>query len=146
MRTDTWQKRALALIYEPILCLLIVLLPTNALCETYAQTVTPFHRDKATVASQYRAATRGLDPSKPLRWQFHWTATKRKRLTERADMLKTKEYVVIAEGKDSQGRFLLQLERIDILSADDLAVRSQIFSDGAKVSGQVYVGWSVAPL
>ena len=61
-------------------------------------------------------------------------------------MLKTKKYVVIEENQDAKGRYRMQLERIDILSADDLVARSHTFFEGAKTSGSVYEGWSVAPL
>lgn len=60
--------------------------------------------------------------------------------------MKTKRYVVIGEIQRAKGKYRLQLERLDILSLDDLIERSGHFFESAKTSGSVYEGWSVAPL
>jgi hypothetical protein len=85
-----------------------------------------------------------LDPTKPLTWGFFFMDPTRKNLSKVAKELDGQDYVTASLHQTDEGTWVLQLSRVERLTAEGLHERNVAFNELAERCGvALYDGWDV---
>ncbi len=110
----------------------------------HAQSDSPFDYEKVAGAFEQMKATPGFDTSKPLQWGFFFISTKRAPLLEIGKILQSSGYQYVEEHQDENGKFWLQLAKIEVHTSKSLHIRNgELLLFTKKYPGVVYDGWDV---
>jgi hypothetical protein len=109
-----------------------------------AQTDSPFRIEKVRGAFEQMRNTPGFDTSKPLQWGFFFNSADRTSLqTVRSDMSR-EGYQFVSERQDENGRFWLELAKVEVHTPESLHTRNtELFERAKKYKEVVYDGWDV---
>jgi hypothetical protein len=110
----------------------------------HAQSDSPFRSEKVVGAFEQMRSTPGFDTTKPLQWGFFFISSSREPLLKISKQLQSEGYQYVEEHQDKNGKFWLQLAKIEIHTPESLHRRNgELFNFAKGFSGVVYDGWDV---
>lgn len=103
--------------------------------------ITDFANTKKLLAGMEKS---GLDFSQPLKWRFYFYDENRPALNRLFEELEDDHFKLESISETSDGEWILEVSKIEVLSAEKLHRRNMAFNELAEVCGvQLYDSWDV---